>query len=271
MSSLFSTLRLCCGLINLHTLTIDITTKNKESPLPFTTQTIMNTKITTPSYLAIFDLDETLIAADSASLWNHFLVEKGLAPVSLLTHEHAMMTAYAKGTLDMTSYMTATLEPLKGKKPHIIKQLVDDFIHEVITPAIYPQALDRIEWHRKRGDHILIISATGEHLVKPIAAVLGINNVIAINLEQKEGIYTGKTTGILSFKEGKVERLKLWLQQQNHSYKGSYGYSDSINDLPLLNFVNKPFAVNPDPMLAMHAQMQEWTIMDWRHANNILR
>ncbi len=224
-----------------------------------------------PSYLAIFDLDETLIAADSARLWNHFLVEKGLAPSSLLTHEHAMMAAYTKGSLDMDHYMKTTLEPLKGKTPHTIKQLVDEFIHVVITPAIYPQALDRIEWHRKRGDHILIISATGEHLVKPIATALGIDNVIAIEIEQNQGVYTGKTTGILSFKEGKVERLKLWLQQQKHSYKGSYGYSDSINDLPLLSLVNKPFAVNPDPTLAMHAQMQEWTIMDWRHDNNILR
>lgn len=239
--------------------------------MSFTTQTTMNIKVAMPFYLAIFDLDETLIAADSARLWSHFLVKKGLAPLSLLTHEQAMIAAYAKGTLDMASYMTTTLEPLKGKTPHIIKQLVDEFIHEVITPAIYPQALDRIEWHRKRGDHILIISATSEHLVKPIAAALGIDDVIAIKVEQNNGVYTGKTTGILSFKEGKVERLKLWLQQQKHSYKGSYGYSDSINDLPLLSLVNKPFAVNPDPMLAMHAQMQEWTIMDWRHDNNILR
>lgn len=239
--------------------------------MSFTPQTTENIKPIMPTYLAIFDLDETLIAADSASLWNKFIVAKGLAPLSLLTQEHAMMTAYSKGTLDMDSYMTATLAPLKGKSHHQIQPLIDEFITDIITPAIYQQALERIEWHRKRGDHILIISATGEHLVKPIAAVLGVKNVIAIHIEQHNGIYTGATTGILSFKEGKVERLKIWLQQQNHNYKGSYGYSDSINDLPLLNLVNKPFAVNPDPTLAMHAQMKEWTIMNWRHENNILR
>ncbi|WP_256384310.1 HAD family hydrolase [Photobacterium toruni] len=239
--------------------------------MPFTTQTITNSNITMPSYLAIFDLDETLIAADTTHLWHHFLVEKGLAPPSLLTHENTMMAADAKDSLNMSSYITTTLEPLTGKSLHTIRHLVDDFIREVITPAIYPQALERIEWHRKRGDHLLIISATGEHLVRPIATFLGIDDVIAIEIEQNHGVYTGKTTGILSFKEGKVERLKRWLQQQNHRYKGCYGYSDSINDLPLLNFVNKPFAVNPDPALAMHAQMQEWTIMDWRHDNNILR
>ncbi|WP_240345681.1 HAD family phosphatase [Photobacterium sp. Alg240-V54] len=239
--------------------------------MPLTTQATTAIKATMPTYLAIFDLDETLIAADSASLWNNFIVTKGLAPVSLLAQEQAMITAYSKGTLDMDSYMAATLAPLKGKSQQQIKPLVDEFIDNIITPAIYRQALERIAWHRKRGDHILIISATGEHLVKPIAAALGINNVIAINLEQDHGVYTGATTGILSFKEGKVERLKMWLQQQSHTYKGSYGYSDSANDLPLLNVVNKPFAVNPDPTLAMHAQMNEWTIMDWRHENNILR
>ncbi|SMY15842.1 HAD family hydrolase [Photobacterium aquimaris] len=239
--------------------------------MPLTTQVITAIKSTMPTYLAIFDLDETLIAADSASLWNNFIVAKGLAPASLLAQEQAMMTAYSKGTLDMDSYMATTLAPLKGKSQQQIKPLVDEFIANIITPAIYQQALERIEWHRKRGDHILIISATSEHLVKPIATALGINNVIAINLEQNHGVYTGATTGILSFKEGKVERLKMWLQQQNHTYKGSYGYSDSANDLPLLNVVNKPFAVNPDPTLAMHAQMNEWTIMDWRHENNILR
>lgn len=239
--------------------------------MPLNPLATTNIQTTMPTYLAIFDLDETLIAADSASLWNHFIVAKGLGPISLLTEEQTMMRAYGKGTLNMDSYMTATLALLKGKSQQQIKQLVDEFISEIITPTIYPQALNRIEWHRKRGDHILIISATSEHLVKPIATVLGVDDVIAINLEVNDDIYTGKTTGILSFKEGKVERLKTWLQQQDRHYKGSYGYSDSANDLPLLTLVNKPFAVNPDPTLAMHAQMKEWTIMDWRHDNNILR
>lgn len=251
--------------MSFNTLTTVNTQTTAKTQVTTNTQTIM------PTYLAIFDLDETLIAADSASLWNHFIVAKGLAPISLLSEEQAMMAAYTKGTLDMDSYMAATLAPLKGKSQQHIKQLVDEFITEMITPAIYQQALERIEWHRKRGDHILIVSATGEHLVKPIAQSIGVDDVIAINLEVNGDIYTGKTTGILSFKEGKVARLKTWLQQQDRHYKGSYGYSDSANDLPLLTLVNKPFAVNPDPTLAMHAQMKEWTIMDWHHDNNIRR
>lgn len=222
-------------------------------------------------YLAIFDLDETLIAADSASLWSAYLVDKGVAPSTLLVDEKEMMEAYAKGQMDMNSYMQATLKPMIGLDGSTITELVDEFIECHIKPALYQDAVDRIQWHKRRGDKILIISATGEHLVKPIAHLLGADDAIAINLEQIDGKFTGKTTGTLSYQYGKVIRMKAWLDQQGTAFKGSYGYSDSINDLPLLDAVDRPFAVNPDPALALHAQMNEWTIMDWRHDNNILR
>ncbi|MCW8328620.1 HAD-IB family hydrolase [Photobacterium sp. SDRW27] len=222
-------------------------------------------------YLAIFDLDETLIAADSASLWSAFIVEKGLASNSLLAEEQELMKAYVKGTLDMNAYMQATLKPIAGMDSITLSQLVEEFIELKIKPAFYADALARIQWHKQRGDTILIISATGEHLVKPIANMLGADDAIAINLEQINGIFTGNTTGTLSYQQGKVVRMKAWLEEQNTQFKGSYGYSDSINDLPMLDAVDRPFAVNPDPALALHAQMQEWTIMDWRHENNILR
>ncbi|MCQ1059263.1 HAD family hydrolase [Photobacterium sp. DNB23_23_1] len=222
-------------------------------------------------YLAIFDLDETLIAADSASLWSAYLVEKGVAPSTLLVEEKQMMQAYAKGKMDMESYMQATLKPMIGMDDSAISVLVDEFIKHHIKPALYQDAISRIQWHKRRGDKILVISATGEHLVKPIADMLGADDAIAINLEQVDGKFTGKTTGTLSYQYGKVIRMKAWLDEQDTAFKGSYGYSDSINDLPLLDAVDRPFAVNPDPALALHAQMNEWTIMDWRHDNNILR
>lgn len=231
-----------------------------------TTQTMNKTP-----YLAIFDLDETLIAADSASLWSVFIVEKGLASESLLAEEQELMKAYAKGTLDMHDYMQATLKPIAGMASSSLDKLVDEFIELKIRPALYPDAVTRIQWHKRRGDKVLIISATGEHLVTPIAEMLGADDSIAINLEQINGIITGNTTGTLSYQQGKVVRMKAWLADQDIQFKGSYGYSDSINDLPLLDSVDHPFAVNPDPALALHAQMQEWTIMDWRHENNILR
>ncbi|OAN13117.1 hydrolase [Photobacterium jeanii] len=222
-------------------------------------------------YLAIFDLDETLIAADSASLWAAFLVEQQLARPNLLTEEQEMMVAYAKGDMDMHTYMQATLEPLKGKDKASIATLVEQFIEQKIKPALYQDGLERIQWHKKRGDTVVIASATSEHLVKPIANMLGVDDAIAIELEMLNNIYTGNTKGILSYQQGKVTRMKAWIADSETHYRGCYGYSDSVNDLPLLNAVDKPFAVNPDPTLAMHAQMKDWTIMDWRHDNNILR
>lgn len=231
----------------------------------------MNQAMNSKPFLAIFDLDETLIAADSASLWSEFIVAKGLASQSLLAEEQALMKAYAKGTLDMNAYMQATLKPIVGMDSNTLAQLAAEFIEQKIKPALYTDAIARIKWHKQRGDKIVLISATGEHLVKPIADMLGADDAIAINLEQINGIFTGNTTGTLSYQQGKVVRMKAWLADQDIQFKGSYGYSDSINDLPMLDAVDRPFAVNPDPALALHAQMQDWTIMDWRHENNILR
>ncbi|OLQ74175.1 hydrolase [Photobacterium proteolyticum] len=222
-------------------------------------------------YLAVFELDETLIAADSASLWSEHIAEKGLAPENQIAEEHELISAYAKGTMDMDRYMQATLKPIIGMDRRTLTQLVAEFVEEKIKPALYNDAISRIQWHKQRGDKVLVISATGEHLVKPIAKLLGADDAIAINLEQINGIITGRTTGTLSYQQGKVTRMKAWIAEQDIQFKGSYGYSDSINDLPMLDAVDRPFAVNPDPALALHAQMQDWTIMDWRHENNILR
>ncbi|MDO6705945.1 HAD family phosphatase [Photobacterium sp. 1_MG-2023] len=221
--------------------------------------------------LAIFDLDETLIAADSASLWVSFIVEKGLADERLIAQERALMKDYAKGSMDMQAYMAATLAPIAGKAINDLAPLIAEFVETRIEPAIYPDAIERIAWHKKRGDRVIIISATGEHLVKPIAEHLGVDDSLAIKLESINGIYTGSTTGVLSYREGKVTRLEDWLQTQQTSFSSLYCYTDSINDLPLLQAVEHPFAVNPDPTLALHAQMQEWTMMDWRHQNDIQR
>ncbi|MGF1727997.1 HAD family hydrolase [Photobacterium kasasachensis] len=230
-----------------------------------------NQAMSSKPYLAVFDLDETLIAADSASLWSEFIAEKGLASDTHLAEERELMSAYANGTMDMDRYMQATLKPIIGMDSKTLTQLVAEFIERKIKPAFYADAISRIQWHKQRGDIVLVISATGEHLVKPIAKLLGADDVIAINLEQINGIITGRTTGTLSYQQGKVTRMKAWIDDHNIQFKGSYGYSDSINDLPMLDAVDRPFAVNPDPALALHAQMQDWTIMDWRHENNILR
>ncbi|SMF38598.1 HAD family hydrolase [Pseudogulbenkiania subflava] len=214
--------------------------------------------------LAIFDLDDTLVDGDSSSLWLNYQVAHGLAPADMLPHETELLRAYYAGQLAMEEYMDYTLMPLRGLAHGEVKKWVDRFIEEVIMPRIFPQALHQIELHRRRGDRLLVISATGEHLVSPIAERLGVSDAIGILLEMKEGAYTGKTHGVLSYREGKITRLRAWLEQQGETLAGSHGYSDSLNDIPLLEAVQYPHAVNPDATLQAEAQRQGWTELAWR-------
>lgn len=211
----------------------------------------------------IFDLDETLIGGDSASLWNHFLVEKGIAPQTLIYEEKMLMQEYSEGNMDMNSYMESSISPIIGKSQNEVNLLVSEFIYEKIAPIVYQDALGRISWHQKHRHTVVIVSATGEHLVKPIAKFFNIQHALGIQLVLKDGIYTGETDGILSYKKGKVTRIKNWIKQKNIKFSESYGYSDSCNDIPLLTFVDNAFAINPDPHLTLHAQENNWQILSW--------
>lgn len=214
--------------------------------------------------LAIFDLDDTLIAGDSASLWLHFLVEEGLADSGLLPREAEMMRAYHQGRLEMDDYMRVTLAPLAGRPTAEIAQWAARFIERVIAPIVYPQARDLIAAHRAEGRRCLVISATGEHVVKPIAASLGIFEALGVELAVRSGRYDGGITGIPTYRQGKVDRLRQWLEQTGERLEGSHGYSDSVNDIPLLEAVDHPFAVNPDQRLSEHAARNRWPRLDWR-------
>lgn len=214
--------------------------------------------------LAIFDMDDTLVDGDSSSLWLNYQVAHGLAPAAMLPREAEMLRAYYAGVLAMEDYMAYTLTPLFGLTHTEVEHWVNQFIEEVILPRIFPQALRQIELHRQREDRLLIISATGEHLVRPIAQRLGVRDSIGILLEMEEGAYTGKTHGVLSYREGKITRLQAWLEQQGETLAGSHGYSDSLNDIPLLEAVEYPHAVNPDATLRAETHRRGWTELAWR-------
>ena len=143
----------------------------------------------------------------------------------------------------------------------INESLVD---HAEMEPMMLPDAEQLIETHRQQGDTLLIITATNQFVTEPIAQRLGINHLIACEPELKNGRYTGKPTGIPSFQHGKVERLDMWLKEQQQSLAGAWFYSDSHNDLPLLERVDNPVAVNPDDRLRKRAQEQGWAILDLR-------
>ncbi|PIJ51274.1 hydrolase [Erwinia sp. OLTSP20] len=215
--------------------------------------------------LALFDLDETLICEDSSGLWLRWLVSQGFAPAEILEKERAMMTDYYAGNLAMDAYMALTLAPLAGMSVATVDGWIRRFIQRDILSRIYPAARERLNWHLSRGDNILVISASGEHLVAPIAHRLGAHGALAIGVETAEQRYTGNIYGTLTYKEGKVIRLQQWLSQQapERPFQHLWAYSDSINDLPLLEHADYPVVVNPNPQLSKLAQDRGWQISLW--------
>lgn len=214
--------------------------------------------------LAIFDLDETLIGGDCASLWSEQMARLGwVDPESFVRRDREMMAAYSAGSLAMEDYMAFTLEPIAGRTPEEIEHLVGPWVEDVIEPILYSDACKCIAEHRARGDRILIISASGEHLVKPIAERVGVDEVLAIELDVQHGVYSGATRGVLTYREGKVTRLLEWLDAESENLEGATFYSDSRNDLPLLLRVDNPHVVNPDPALLEHAQQAGWQVHQW--------
>lgn len=215
--------------------------------------------------LAIFDLDDTLIDGDCATLWSHELVNLGWVDGdSFLAHEQILMQQYAAGTLAMEDYMAYTLAPLVGRSAEEVAHVVEPFVENVIEPLIYSDAMRCLAAHRAAGDRLLIISASSHFLVSAIGERLGVEEVLAINLELQHGFYTGRTQGTLTYREGKITRLKQWLGETGESMEGASFYSDSRNDLPLLSLVDHPHAVNPDPLLREQAQARGWPVLDWR-------
>jgi len=214
--------------------------------------------------IALFDLDETLIAADSASLWLRWLIKQNLASANLLDDEQTLMEQYYRGELSMVDYMKTTLSPLKGVSQQQVASWAAEFIQQEILPRVYPAARERLQWHREQGHYILVISATGEHLVVPIAEQLGADAALAIGVAQQDGYLTGETYGILTYQEGKVQRLAQWLAENPElQFDYSYGYSDSINDQPLLEYVDEATTINPDPRLKLIAEQQGWPMLPW--------
>jgi HAD superfamily hydrolase (TIGR01490 family) len=215
--------------------------------------------------LAIFDLDETLIHGDCATLWSEQMGRLGwVDPESFMKKNNELMDAYSNGELAMEDYMAFSLEPMIGRTPEEVDFLVGPWVEDYIEPIIFSDATKTIAEHRAAGDRILIISASGVHLVQAIAERIGVDEVLAIELDVAHGVYSGKTTGVLTYREGKITRLLEWLDQQGENLEGASFYSDSRNDLPLLLKVDFPHVVNPDPVLREAAEKAGWPIHQWR-------
>lgn len=215
--------------------------------------------------LAIFDLDNTLIGGDSDTLWGDFLCARGYVDKEEHTRRHAeYYQDYLDGKLDIMDFLNFQLDILGKHDMDTLISWRDDYLTEMIEPILLPKALALVDYHRQRGDQLLIITATNHFITKPIAQMFGIEELIAADPEIIDGQYTGRITGTPSFAEGKVTRLKEWLSDRDHSLEGSWFYSDSRNDIPLLEQVENPIAVDPDQKLKQVAEERGWKVMTLR-------
>lgn len=214
--------------------------------------------------LAIFDLDNTLIGGDSDYLWMEFLIEQQVMPADFIQETKAFYRDYEEGNLDIERFMLFQLAPLASTPIHSLERLREEFLRRRIEPILLKKGQELIERHRRDGNDILIITATNRFVTEPIAGLLGVSQLIAIDLEVREGCFTGRSRGVPSFREGKVVRLKQWLSERGRAPSETWFYSDSLNDLPLLEWVDYPVAVDPDPTLRRVALERGWPVLSLR-------
>ena len=215
--------------------------------------------------LAIFDLDNTLLGGDSDYLWGTYLVAEGLVDEAYYQRENQRFyDEYRKGTLDIYEFLDFSLRPLAEHPLPELLALRRRFMAEKIEPIILPAGRALIEHHRQQGHRLLIITATNRFVTEPIAAALGVADLLATDPEFSDGRYTGKVAGVPAFREGKVSCLKQWLADNGTNLADSWFYSDSHNDLPLLEMVSHPVAVDPDDTLRQHAEMKSWPVISLR-------
>ncbi len=215
--------------------------------------------------LALFDLDNTLLAGDSDYAWGEFLVhENKVDPDHYARMNEQFYEDYQQGKLDIYEYLRFALAPLAALEPQELVDLHHKFMNQVVSKMWLPAAEALVEKHRVAGDQLMVISATNRFIVEPICHRFGISEIIATEPEQLEGRYTGRVTGVPSYQQGKVTRLQRWLEEKGESLEGSHFYSDSINDLPLLQVVDQAVAVNPDELLLAEAVQRGWPVLDLR-------
>jgi HAD superfamily hydrolase (TIGR01490 family) len=215
--------------------------------------------------LALFDLDNTLLNGDSDFEWSQFLIRIGVLDRELFEAKNLeFYEQYKAGTLDIQKFLDFQLKPLSRHPRSTLDEWHRQFMRESALPMITQPARDLVKHHQEAGDVCIIITATNRFVTAPIASEFGIEHLIATEPEQNGEEFTGGVAGVPSFREGKITRLDMWLAKRGwtlDSFAETTFYSDSLNDLPLLNLVRHPVAVNPDPTLLAHAQQHGWRVI----------
>ena len=212
--------------------------------------------------LALFDLDNTLLSDDSDYQWGQFLVAKGLVDGETHTQRNdEFYQKYQNGTLDIHEFCAFSFASLACRDMEELAELHKEFMQDYIEPKISKKSKALIAQHEAMGHTLMVITATNSFVTRPIVTAFGIDNLIAIEPKIENGRYTTEIEGVPSFKEGKVTRLEAWLAENDETLEDSYFYSDSHNDLPLLERVTYPIAVDPDTKLEAVAREREWDII----------
>ena len=218
-----------------------------------------------PRKLALFDLDNTLLDGDSDYEWAQFLIEEGVLHAGDYNARNDWFyERYKDGTLDIHEFLDFQLAPIARRPRSQLDAWHSQFMQRRIRPIILPRAAELIERHR--GDLTAIVTATNRFITAPIAAELGVEHLLATDIEESDGVFTGKPRGTPTFREGKIRRVDEWLAGRGTRLADyeSWFYSDSLNDLPLLERVDHPVAVDPDATLRAKAQERGWEVISLR-------
>lgn len=218
--------------------------------------------------LALFDLDNTLLAGDSDYNWSIFLISEGLLDEkSHRERNEQFYQDYKNGTLDIYAFLKFQLQPLAQHPKAFLDTLHQKYMANVIRPMMTQKAQDLVNRHKANGDLCMVITATNSFVTRPIAAAYGIDNLIGTDPEMVDGQFTGGVSGTPSFQQGKVTRLNEWLAARGQTladFETSYFYSDSHNDLPLMKLVTNPVAVDADETLTSYASEHGWPLISLR-------
>lgn len=216
--------------------------------------------------IALFDLDHTLLPIDSDYSWGEFTQQIGWTdPVVFKRRNDEFYAHYVAGTLDVHDYVRFAVEAIRVRGEAECRAAHERFMRDWIEPALRPAALELVRGHQQAGDQVAIVTATNEFVTRPIAGLFGVDELIAVELERDAGGWiTGEIAGVPSMREGKVVRVNQWLAARGLDWLDveTTFYSDSMNDLPLLEQVDHPVATNPDPRLRTLALERGWRILD---------
>lgn len=217
--------------------------------------------------LAVFDVDDTLLQGDCSTLWIDYMVEQGLVDGDEMRAKEAiLMEDYYRGALDIAEYSRLLLAPLVGMTRERVDAMADDYTQRYVMQIVRQRAVEQLAWHRQQGDRLMIISASFDFLVEAIARQLNVEEVIGIEVLLDDAKMTDQIAEVVSYQEGKLILLQAWLSQRGETLSGSYFYSDSHNDLPLLEAVENPVTVTPCDVLKETATARGWPQLDWHQS-----